>query len=647
MKKLSPKNSKTLEELEKLGQFFNNGNYNAMENCARSLIKKIPNDHYVWKGLSIALIKQDKSKEAEQALYKSTQLAPNDVENLNNLGVLLQNRKAWGESENILRRAHQLDSGSKDILFNLAIALMHQHKLQEACDLFTKCLALDPLDADTHCNMGCALDDFGRSIEAISHLQTAIKLAPNHASSYATLGNIIRKKGDFSEAITLYEKALQLNPNLLHVYSSLFFCLLHQPNKSVTEIFQAHTQFGMYVNAARKHAPYHHAAAQYKRKSKLRLGFVSGDMRGHAMAHFIKPIFAGLDRDQFEIFVYNNYPKEDAVSQQIKALITHWSNIFDESDVECARKINADNIDILIDLSGHTAHERLAVFAYKPAPVQMSWMGYPGTTGMNTIDYYILDAHLAPLSKMDEQFTEKLIRLPVSAPFQPYELSPDICELPLNKKGHVTFGNFSRPEKINSFTIELWHKVLLTVPGSQLLIAGLHPDQQESVRIKFQSAGIDMTRILWHARDEIIEYLNTHNEIDILLDTYPYNGATTSLYAQWMGVPTLTLTGDTVASRQGAAVMGGIGLDDFITDTPALFIDKALYWANHPSELAALRRNMRSSVLNCMARSPQHIVSSVEIAFKQAWEAWCTGQPPKAFEVTLGDLKNQVQHSAR
>lgn len=637
MKNLLPSNSKFLVELERLGQLFNHGDYKAMESCARLLLKKLPSNPYVWKALSVALIQQEKNKEAERVLYKSTELSPDDVDNLNNLGILLQSRKAWSEAEIVLRQAQQLAPASKDILFNLATTLMHQYKSQEACNLFAQCLAFDPLDADIHCNMGCALDDLGKATEAINHLQTAISLAPEHASSYATLANVIRKQGRFSEAISLYEKALELNPALLHVYSSLFFCLLHDSNKSAAEIFYMHVKFGAYVNKARKHAPYHHAIAQYKHKKKLRLGFVSGDMRGHAMSHFIKPIFSGLDRNEFEIFVYSNYPeeKEDVVSQQIKALVTHWSNVFEKPDVECAKEINADEIDILIDLSGHTEHERLSVFAYKPAPVQMSWMGYPGTTGMDTIDYYILDKYLAPSSKIDEQFTEKLIRLPASAPFQPYKFSPDVRELPFIKNGYVTFGNFSRQEKINSFTIGLWRDVLHALPSSQLLIAGLHLDQQESVRAQFQAAGVNMAQINWKVRGDIMEYLNTHGEVDMLLDTYPYNGATTSLYAQWMGVPTLTMIGETVASRQGAAVMGQLELDDFIVDSPTLFVDKALYWANHPSRLAALRKNIRSSVLNCAIRSPQSIVSSVEIAFKQAWKTWCAGQPPNAFEVTL------------
>lgn len=624
--------SKNQMDLQKLGLLFQQSDYVAMEKHAQRLLKMMPTHAYVWKALAVACMQQGKNQQAEQALYQCTKLAPQDVENLNNLGVLLQNRHAWSAAEQVLRQACQLAPLSKDILFNLATTLMHQHKSCDALLLFQKALSLAPSDADVLCNMGCTLDNLGRTEEAIFHLKQAIALNPSHASSYATLGNITRKMSDISSAIAFSEKALRLDKNMLSAYSTLFFSLLHDHQRSAAAIFATHAQFGDRLEATREYACYQHTVAAHE-KDKLRIGFVSGDMREHALSRFIKPILSGLCRDHFEVFAYSNHPVEDAVSDQIKCTVTQWRNIFELTDVACAKKIKEDNVDILIDLSGHTDYDRLAVFMYKPAPVQMSWMGYPGTTGLRTIDYYILDACLAPPGRMDDQFVEKLIRLPVSAPFLPYEACPDINPLPFKTKKHLTFASFARSEKINQFTANLWRNVLQAIPNSQLLIAGLNPDQRSGAHMQLEKAGVEMSRVHWKPRTDMQSYLALHHEIDILLDTYPYNGATTSLYGQWMGVPTLTLTGETVASRQGAAAMSHVGLDDFITDTPEAFVEKACYWATHEEELATLRANMRQSIANCTVRSPEAVVATVERALKQAWERWRSGQAATAFQI--------------
>ncbi|HWG71471.1 MAG TPA: hypothetical protein VN692_18805, partial [Steroidobacteraceae bacterium] len=293
-----------------------------------------------------------------------------------------------------------------------------------------------------------------------------------------------------------------------------------------------------------------------------------------------------------------------------------------------------DEIDVLIDLSGHTSLNRLRTFARKPAPIQASWIGYPGTTGLRAMDYYLADRHFLPPGRFDGQFTEKLVHLPANVPFQPYEPAPPINVLPALETGSMTFGSFNRLGKINADTIAMWSQLLRALPGSRMIVGGLPRDGREQVLIdRFVSEGVARQRLTLHGRGTMDAYLALHQQVDICLDTYPYSGGTTTIHALWMGVPTLTLAGPTPSARQGAAILGQLGLDEFVAATCADFVAKGSYWAAHAGELAEVRAGLRDRWRRSPARKPEVVADSLERAIRRMWTRWCAGLPAESFQI--------------
>jgi protein O-GlcNAc transferase len=300
-----------------------------------------------------------------------------------------------------------------------------------------------------------------------------------------------------------------------------------------------------------------------------------------------------------------------------------------------------DGIDILIDLSGHTGLNRLRTFARKPAPIQISWIGYPGTTGLRCMDYYFADRHWLPPGRFDEQFTEKLVYLPADAPFRPHASSPAVNPLPALATGSLTFGSFNRMSKISAAAVRLWSALLRALPETNMILAGMPADGEQVHLIEqFAANGIARERLTFHARRGMDEYLELHHRTDICLDTCPYTGGTTTYHALWMGVPTLTVAGPTPAARQGAAIMGQVGLDGFTAADDADFVEKGVYWANHLAELAGVRARLREQCRQSPVLRPHVIVDAFERALRRMWQRWCAGLPPESFEINEDILEN-------
>jgi predicted O-linked N-acetylglucosamine transferase (SPINDLY family) len=293
-----------------------------------------------------------------------------------------------------------------------------------------------------------------------------------------------------------------------------------------------------------------------------------------------------------------------------------------------------DGIDVLIDLSGHTALNRLPMFARKPAPVQVTWMGYPGTTGLRAMDYFFADPHFLPPGEFDRHFTEKLVYLP-TAPFQPQRSAPPVNALPALANGFVTFGSFNRLGKLNASTVDLWSKLLREIPGSRMLLAGLDPqvDRRPLLR-RFADRGIAEERLTLHDRCGVLTYLALHHQVDLCLDTMPYNGGTTTIHGLWMGVPTLTVAGPTPASRQGAAILGQMQLHEFIARDSRDFIARGLHWNRHLEELADLRSRLRDRWQASADRKPEVIAGAIDQALRRMWRRWCAQLPPESFSTS-------------
>lgn len=401
-------------------------------------------------------------------------------------------------------------------------------------------------------------------------------------------------------------------------------------------VFKAHFRFGERFEAPLANRQHTHPPGSDPDR-KLRIGFVSADFWNHAVFHFIEPILDPLRKyEMLDLHAYYNNYINDTGTQRLKTLFDHWTDVANLSDSKLAEQIHSDSIDILIDLSGHTAGNRLLCFAFKPAPVQASWIGYPGTTGLRSIDYYLADRYMLPPGRFDHQFTEKIVRLPAIAPFQLSPDAPEVNALPALTNGHFTFGSFNRPNKLSERVIALWSQLLGAVPDSVMLLGGMVEEAgRKHILDWFNKAGVSADRLRFHPRAGMREYLQLHHQVDLCLDTFPYNGGTTTNHALWMGVPTLTLAGANMAGRCGAANLSHAGLEAFIVESPDEFVERGLYWVTHLSQLAEVREGLRERLLNSPLRNPELLAASLAQALRQMWTRHCTGLPPESFEIQL------------
>jgi predicted O-linked N-acetylglucosamine transferase (SPINDLY family) len=501
-----------------------------------------------------------------------------------------------------------------------------------------KALALNAEDAKEHCYYGLVLKGQCDLANAADAFRNAIKLQPDYVAAYNNLGIVSKDMGDIAAAVGYYRQALEINPGYASCYSNLLFCLSHADVVSTEDLFAEHRRFGMQYEAV-----YESAWAKHSHKSNpaknLNIGFVSADFREHSLVNFFEPVLEHLSFvADVSLHAYSTSAIEDDVTQRLKPKFKHWHKADALSDVALAEKIREDKIDILVDLDGHTAGNRLISFAMKPAPIQLSWLGYLATTGLSAMDYYLADAHLLPPNQFDGQFMEKIVQLPANAPFVPSDLSPEVNELPALNNGFITFGCFNRVEKITPSVISLWSKLLNKIPNSKLLLGSMPQDGSYDAIIKaFAEHTISVDRLIIYHRNTMADYLRLHHQVDICLDTFPSNGVTTTCHAAWMGVPTLCVEGNSLMSRGAMAIMLHLNLSDFVVQSHEGFVSQGVYWSEHLQYLSEVRSNLRKqfkiSALNQASIISQHLV----LAFRQMWERWCKNQPATSFKTsTIG-----------
>ena len=506
-------------------------------------------------------------------------------------------------------------------------------QLDDAIASFRKALSIDPEFANAHNCLGAALQAQGNLNEAAASFRKAVSIKPDFSHAHSNLGMTLAQMGRNDEAIDALRRALSINPDFAVGHSNLLFCLSHDPHATPEEVFAEHLAFGDRFEAPfRGRWPRHRNLPEPGRK--LRVGFVSADLRAHAVASFIEPLWPALDSRQLEIWVYSNYLQEDQVTLRLRGMAHQWRKVDRMSDEELADRVRQDGIDILFDLSGHTGDNRLLAFARKPAPVQVSWVGNPNTTGLKAMDYYMSDRFSAPPGLLDALFTEKIVRLPSGALFQPLGPEPSVNGLPALESGVLTFGSFNRSNKLTEEVIALWGRVLNAVPGSRMLLGSLSDaSRKENLAEQFGRHGVDRGRLVFCPRAGMTEYLTLHHQVDLILDTYPYNGGTTSCHAVWMGVPVLTLAGRTMASRVGFNLNSNLGLPEFIAESEDAFVTQAVRWSQRLPELAALRASLRSRMLASPLCQTQVVARWLELALRTMWRRWCDGKPPESFGI--------------
>ena len=512
-------------------------------------------------------------------------------------------------------------------------------QVEDAIAAMRTAVRLLPGDAEAHVNLGITLARTKRPKEGEGYLLKAIELDPSLAAAYFRLAVAYELQSRYAEAEASLRHGRSLGTAAMSVahddelsYSHMLFFMGHNPAVGAAELFAEHRRFGEHMESSLRGAWPQHVNSREPERT-LDVGLVSGDFYNHSVPKFLEPILRQLaSRPGLRLHAYSNNSREDHTTLLLKAHCVRWNLVSELSHGQLAERIIADGIDVLIDLSGHTGFNRLPMFAHKPAPVQVSWLGYPGTTGLLAMDYYLADRQWLPPGRFDELFTEKLVYLPDRWAFELHPDTPPVGPLPALASQRLTFGSFHRLGKITPAAIRLWSQLLLAMPQASLRLIGI-PQGGEQLPLleSFAAQGIGADRLTLIDRCPTARYLELHNTVDIALDTQPYSGATTTMHSLSMGVPTLTVPGTTSQARACAGILGNIGLPGFVATGAADLIEKAQYWAEHLPELAELRAGLRARLQASPGGQPDLIAAHLEAAVRHMWTRWCAGLPAESF----------------
>lgn len=527
-----------------------------------------------------------------------------------------------------LRRAIAVNGRMFGLHINIGRIYERLERLDEAVRSYRRAIALAPRAALAHNNLGNTLSGQGNIDEAIASYRTAIEIDPAFDTAYRNLGGALAAIGQLEDALSCYRRALEIRPDFLKAHSSLLMTLTYGAIGSRDDYVRAHQAWRQALAATQKPAPPAYAADR-RPDRRLRVGLVSPNLHTHPVAYFIESPWREFDRDEIELFAYADIQAPDAVTARLQKSAVTWRDIVGLADGDVARQIRSDRIDILVDLAGHTARNRLALFATKPAPIQAGYLGYSATTGLPEIDYLITDEIAHPANSPDWT-AETLWRLPRC--MLCYDPPADARLVPRPADGPIVFGSFNALAKLGAATIALWSGVLRAVPDSQLLLKshGLGAtSQQQRLRALFAAHGIAAERIHFMARTaSLTQHLEAYGRIDIALDPTPYSGTTTTADALWMGVPVLTLAGTRMVERMSATMLTSLGLDDWIAGSEQDYVAKAAKFAADRESLAALRQGQRQKMADSPLCDSVGMARALEQAFRIMWQRYVAAGAP-------------------
>ena len=499
-------------------------------------------------------------------------------------------------------------------------------RVGQAIEAAERVLTAHPGQAEASVLLASALlrrRDFTRMAEVLAAAPRGEPQAGNRAN---LTGTMLVQQGRIDAGLAAMRPIKRLAPRSATLQMSRLMYLNYDPDLPRADLFREHRRFGAaFRDAVAPLAPSGADARDPQRR--LRIGYLSPDLRTHSVAYFVAPIFKAFDREKFETIGYAHVAKPDDVTEHLRRLATEWRDVTPLDDAELARLIRHDRIDILVELAGFTKDSRLLACTARPAPIQISYLGYPNTTGLPQIDYRITD-HVADPDHADDFHTETLIRLPrCFLAFAAPDHAPEIEPPPVLRNGYMIFGSFNNLAKVNAKVVALWAQVLRAVPGSRLLLkasGSSDPTAQQHLCRAFAAARVDPNRIAFAAYAASARaHLEVYRQVDVALDTFPYNGTTTTCEALWMGVPVVTLAGERHAARVGASLLSAAGFPAGITERAEDFVTTARLLAEQPQLLVALRANLRAD----MARSPLCDATgharALEEAYRAVWQIWC------------------------
>jgi predicted O-linked N-acetylglucosamine transferase (SPINDLY family) len=509
------------------------------------------------------------------------------------------------EARSLMREGPAFDENSASYYFFIGNMQLVSGENLEACVSFSKALQLQPGDAQILLNLGASQLRLQNPHGALKTYQSLLQIDDNSAQTYAHIAAALQQMGHLQSAIETYYKALQIDPDYLAARQSLLFALTYTVNYRQDEYLKEAKVYGALVSA--KAMPYSHWACLEDSciERPIRVGFLSGDLRSHPVGVFLESVLQNIDASRIACHAYSANKREDVITARLKPLFTKWDEVTALNDHALAEKIHNDGIDILVDLAGHTGENRLPVFAWRSAPIQVAWLGYWASTGVAEIDYFLTDDTSLPIHEA-KFYSEKPWYLPntrlcMSPPTVDHQIL--VSELPALRNGFITFGTYQILSKISDETLAVWARVLLQIPTAKMRIQSrplAHPQVVNEFSERLTAAGIDLKRVDLHGGSNRPDYLASYREVDIVLDTFPFPGGTTTAEALWMGVPTITISGDSLLARQGESMLRCVGLNDWVAKTKDEYVELA---QSHAGELLKLSR-MRSMLREISSKSP-------------------------------------------
>jgi predicted O-linked N-acetylglucosamine transferase (SPINDLY family) len=598
------------------------GRYEEAEKLFRQILRKHPQHLPAIHELGKLLVEIGQPREAVELFRKAIAIKPDFADAHYNLGLVLNQLGELDQALVMLRKAMFLKPQWAKVHNLLGIVLTNKIELDEAILALRRSIALNPKFAAAHANLGLALARTTFLGEALDAYSKALELDPTLEDVWSARANALMILGRLDESLAAYEKAIELNPDKASHADGRLYALHNSPDYDAERLLAEKLEYDVrYASQFRDSIPRHPNNRSPDRK--LRIGYVSPDFREHVVGWNIFPILQHHDREKFEIFLYSNVSRADELTNKFKSAADGWRPITGIPDEAVAKTIREDRIDILIDLSLHSADNRLMVFARKPAPVQMCYLGYCDGTALEAMDYRLSD-HFLDSPETEKFYREKTLYFPHCYwCYKPGRPAADPAPPPEIANGFITFGTLCNFSKFSPATQDLWARVLLEAKNSRLLVSAHPGDHRQKVLDRFASHGVDPARIEFVARQGWDPYIAIFSRIDIALDPIPYNGGISTCDTLWMGVPVVSLTGKTAVGRAGKSILMNLNLGDLVAKTPDEFVAIAAQLANDRPRREHLRRNLRQMMINSPITNTAQFTADLESLYRQAWRTWC------------------------
>jgi len=612
------------EKIKEIIQNYNLGNFLKAENLVKRLLARNSKDYQLCNIYGLILLKLHKTEGAISYFQRSIHIKSNFFEAHFNLLKLLYDLKKYDEAILQSKKCLKINSKSKGTLLLLGNLYNKLNQDKKSEKYFREILKINSADSNAYYSLANLYKKKVDYEKAIDNYKFAIKFNKNYFAAYNNLGALYQEIGKFDLAILNFKLVIKINPSFSGAYQNYLFCLN----------FSKYFDLNLYLRLAQEFkqslpkidlGKIKQFPKIKKTDKKIRIGFVSGDYGNHPVSNYLLNTINHISDEKFKLIAYSNSNRIDEITLELKKIFNVWRKINHLNDTEVINLVKKDSVDILFDLSGHTAKNRLSIFVNKPAPVQVAWCGYNASTGLKEIDYIIGDPYVVPLSDQ-KYFTEKIFQLPNT--FQCISINDDIKidQSRYQDKKNVTFGSFNNLSKINDNVIDIWSEILKRVENSKLFLKAKQLDNLkivENIRKKFQKNGISAEKIITEGRSKTREeMLKKYNQIDIALDPFPYSGITTSLEANWMGVPLLTKKGNNFYSRTGVSINKNLGMDDWIANNDKDYISKAISKASDLKKLFQIKKELRNKFLKSPLSNAKQYAKHFENCLNLIWKTY-------------------------